>query len=247
MSFKEKFFYQGSRWQPLEKYFKYYTVDDLEGLTDEEIMGWADKKDRPLMHLFIKRELVKWLYEPNPYAPARSTPSSKLLPNKSSDSVLDLKQRLYPTKFASLDSTKPTLSSVKIPSRVFTGLDVSENNLMDDDIPLLRKLLDSLPQCKYVNLSRNRIYGKGEPALVNDPLKEILATKDIVWVDITVNPLASIDRVDFFASLSEGQLKKLIWIPSTWLAGNAWHQVLGNQQQLIDLVQSTHEAYYSTF
>jgi hypothetical protein len=60
-------------------------------------------------------------------------------------------------------------------------------------------------------------------------------------VDISHNPIASVERRDFFEKLTEDQLKKLIFLPKQWVKTGAWRALLTKFQ---DIVLETHKKYY---
>jgi hypothetical protein len=60
-------------------------------------------------------------------------------------------------------------------------------------------------------------------------------------VDISHNPIASVERQDFFEKLTEEQLKKLIFLPKQWVKTGAWKVLLTKFQ---DIVRETHNKYY---
>ena len=61
-------------------------------------------------------------------------------------------------------------------------------------------------------------------------------------MDITVNFLASIDRLDFFQQLTNKQLEKLIWIPDNWVDNVSWKIVVKVTQQ--EIVEKAHKQHY---
>jgi len=142
-----------------------------------------------------------------------------------------------------------TLQSLlkKLPSETkstIVTLDLSNNNLVDQDLKELLPLVLLLPNCKRLVLSGNRFHGyeRTTRLLVDQSLLQLLNTF-LEWVDITGNPVASMDRQDLFRKLKAKQLLKLIWIPEGWLAGSAWHTLV-RPTHYAD-VQRMHKQYYS--
>jgi hypothetical protein len=59
--------------------------------------------------------------------------------------------------------------------------------------------------------------------MVDENLLATLAFPFVQYVNVTGNPLASVDREDLWEKLdSKQQLSKLIWIPWGWLPAGNW-------------------------
>lgn len=118
-----------------------------------------------------------------------------------------------------------------------------------------RTFVRTLPNCKVVDLSWNRLHGLENPELVDKPLRELLGLSQIAYVNVTYNALASVDRKDLFTKLAADgatvcggitpPLARLIWIPEEWLTVGNWKKIVPSDA-VAALVTDTHSRYYTT-
>eukprot|EP00298_Acanthocystis_sp_HF-20_P021669 c2818_g1_i1.p1 GENE.c2818_g1_i1~~c2818_g1_i1.p1 ORF type:complete len:264 (+),score=95.75 c2818_g1_i1:52-843(+) len=132
-------------------------------------------------------------------------------------------------------------------------LDLSWNGLQDIDIQYVKKIFDHVKP-KILDLSGNRFHGlqgkwskaPSEENPLDKCIIEILNTAECV--NISANPIASLDRDDFFANIEKNHpefWKKLIWIPNPgWVTAGAWKCLVANEESQA-IVKNTHDEYYS--
>jgi len=238
------------RYQPLSEYFKGYSKADLEKLDEEDFLEIAKPEHRILMKLFIRNLQSSWF----PTDPFDSV-SSPRLPSENiavtEDGVLNLKHEVVSKMFK--NDRLPFISITSLSSKfkndrmAIKNLDLSDCNLVDQDLPIIADFVLSLPNCEILNLSYNRFHGMRdgpERIRMDKALEDILVHKKLRFLDVTGNPLASVDRKDLFKKLTNKQLTKLIWIPFSWLEGKGWQSLVADKQAQ-EVVLTTHRTYYS--
>ena len=242
-----------SKWKPLAIYFKNVSMDDLRNKTPDQLARLADPEHRFLMLAYAENYLEALLSSDNPYSNA-SLGLSPVMPKEkpqirlSCDGKVSLRGLLISSHFGTLDSTLTSVSllqeSMAIDPNKILHLDLSANNLLDEDLQFLVPLICKSPNIKTVNLSENRFHGTlpEQRERVDRNLKMILQHVQ-EYVDISKNPLATIDRSDFFESLDQSFFAKLIFIPKIWLHGDSWKSLV--RASYYDLVVRTHNSYYN--
>jgi len=240
------------KFEPLSKYLEGITSTDFALLNEDDLVDLVDSKHRILMKLFV-RKLQSRLYQNASDDPFSSDTSPSKIPQEkvlvTPKGVLDLSKevasisvKLANTPYIPLDS----LSSLYHKERgAIKVLNLSACNLVDQDLPTIAHFVSTLPNCEIVNLSNNHFHGIGEgkiKARTDKALFSLLDEKPLQYLDITINPLASVDRRDLFEKLKSTHLQKLIWIPFSWLDGRGWRTLIEPTQQ--NLVLETHRTYY---
>jgi hypothetical protein len=241
------------RFKPLFKYFRGVTYTDLAYLSEEDLVAGVTPEEKLLMIVLIREHLLEHLDKPNPFLAREFDPAVVGPTLRVDDSgVLNLRQAVISSRFFNVRTVlipvKELWSRIKSdfgdPGTV-KQIILASNNLMDEDMTYIADLIKQLSQCAVVDLSCNRFYGAVEPqkGIVDQALRAILQLDHVKYVDVTTNALASIDRKDFFHSLSESDLEKLIWIHRPWLLGESWHCLVPEASR--DTVIKTHRAYYN--
>lgn len=106
-----------------------------------------------------------------------------------------------------------------------TWVILSDCLLTNFDLKAVTELIKLLPSCRRVDLESNFF---GEPDVkvkgveVVSLMKQLLRLPQLKFLNITYNPLASIDLPEFFFSLDSQDLARLIWIPEYCLNDSAW-------------------------
>lgn len=133
------------------------------------------------------------------------------------------------------------LNSVKIVETKETQqvvVDLSENLLQDKDMAHIARFVNKLVHRNSnskvtIDLSFNRFFGLFEDTrtVLDDNLTNLLEIPQVVNINICNNPLASLDRHDFYNKLflienCEFMQKKLIFIPFEWLSGGGWQALV---------------------
>jgi len=234
---------KNTKFTSLQKYFAEIELDDLGDFSEDELVQLAEPKDRVRMKIFIKQYLTPFLARDNPYKLHDiPTPSAKSS-NPSSPRVGDFQGRLISAEFAkaftdteriSVEDLKKYLSDTNNLQR----LDLSRNNLLDSDLPIIARCIPA--SCAEIDLSYNR-FGVSNPEMATKAIIDILGHTNLKFLDITVNPIASVDHREFFMKL-ENQFERLIFIPKQWIAGKSWFIMVPGDWQ--ELVRRTHTEYY---
>jgi len=228
---------KSSKFQPLEPYFKGLDTSDLLMISPEQFIKACEPHDRLLMNVFVQKVLQSFLES----EPVYDVPSP--LDSKSKGKVLNLREKLLPVSFESLSATtgKVTLKNV-VSFNKFDVVNLSNNNLMDTDVPLIADRVAKWAP-SVLDISGNRIYGSNieTQASVDRGLRTILSNPGINFVVIDGNPIATVDRTDFFKSLSAADLEKLVWIPRCWVSAGKWKRMV--EPSNYEVVEGTHERY----
>lgn len=223
----------GADFACLAEYFGAFKVSDILSLSDDELADAARPEHKIAMRLFCRR-ILQPLREagPDPYRDRSTRPREPL-----QGSMLVLRGRVVTASLKSLRPNLLALDSLTAEWRVMDEakrrqvrwIDVSENFLVDSDLPLLAVFISLFPQREVVDASSSRFYGKDSAGKPLDgfegAIEMILDCPTMGFLDITSNPLASVDRKDLFVKWAHEKpnlLLKLIWIPKVWLKGGAW-------------------------
>jgi len=242
-----KHLFQG-RFEPLQIYFEGITQNDLAALTEEEIVGDCNANHKMLMRTFLRQEMAAYIDQDDPFV--ANNFKFLLQQEKKKPEVengwLNLKNRLISSAFQDLKIDLPPINkwnpdSVK---DIIKNIDLSFNNLLDVDVSFIRQLVNVFAKrnaLEIVDISWNRLYGKGENSIpIDEPLKDIL--KKCEFLDVTGNPLASIDRQEFYKTLTNAEFSHLIFVPENWLAAGGWKPIVPEKYH--DNVTEAHRKYF---
>eukprot|EP00029_Vermamoeba_vermiformis_P007682 TRINITY_DN3390_c0_g1_i1.p2 TRINITY_DN3390_c0_g1~~TRINITY_DN3390_c0_g1_i1.p2 ORF type:complete len:246 (+),score=8.34 TRINITY_DN3390_c0_g1_i1:2-739(+) len=116
-------------------------------------------------------------------------------------------------------------------------LDLSLNNLVDEEGPYITSLVKMLPNCAVVDLSSNRFQGKETGWLI-----DILKMAQVEVVNISGGSIGTEDCKALLQHTKEF-LKKLIFIPEYWLKGEGWRQLIGDNNTE-EIIKQVHMKYY---
>jgi len=237
-----------SYYEPLKLYFEGVRFVDLQDtISPNDLFNAAKPEHKLLMKIYTDKELRQ--YFDNPFASKAESTFQEDPKNKNleiQDDKLNLRSKVISSEFAELPSSRLSLDVVlklvqegKHTAKV---LDLSYNQLLDCDMSIVAELARVL-QCEVVDISVNRFHGihRKDEYKVADYVKQIL--QQVKILNIVGNPFASIDKKEFFMSLSEEGFQKLVWIPKSWLTGLGWKQVAEKYQSTI---QNTHDNYYKS-
>jgi len=151
----------------------------------------------------------------------------------------------YATKFDPQFLVSELPHSVQDYKEVKT-LDLSFSGLCDENMEVILEAVKRC-RCHVLILRNNRLQGKTDPsrAQLDKPLLDILNLPFVRFVDITMNLLASNERLDFFLALTRKHFAKLIFIPVPWVEDSSgWSEFLENDSEQIQLCQQAHRVYY---
>jgi len=255
------------KYAPLVDYVKDITILDLTRLKNHEIINSIPSQYQLLIKLFLKdcniEKILTWSASPsipfnydenneedddenynsfiNNYAPYENL--SKI----EDTNILNLCNKISSALYkSSVNITNVHEILSKIGKKSYTYLDFSWNKLYDNDLTyIVNAIKESDIDVKAISLSCNSISGynmKNRP--ITDANLHYLLEK-CEYVDISMNPLVTVDRKDFFKSLEQNNpsfLLYLIWIPEMWLKSKAWHGMIC--KELHDEVRDLHRQYY---
>ncbi len=157
-------------------------------------------------------------------------------------SCLNLTGKVIPEGLNMQDQLKP--SSVmnlleKLDKSVrlsITDLLLANTHLSNADIARFNGIHLLLPNLKEVDLNHTRI---GPPGLGKaDPLECFWKCPNLDNILACYTAISSIESKDYFSSLPEQNLAKLIFIPESWLEGKSWQTVIPIQR--LPLVEKAH-------
>lgn len=247
------------KFSPLLPYFEGIEISDLKTLTPEDLKKNVEPKHRILLHLLIDQVLKTYLLQPvHPQSPLRVPiylPNDPFTLEKFSpepDGTLNLRSQLSSTLLSKGVNSR-AINCKEFFQRIdgdalekTRRLICSHNDLFDCDVKYLSKAVAAMPNCSEVDLSFNRLYGTSEETkmLLDTNIKSMLELSHVNYVVVIGNVIASLSRKDFYQDLKEEHLKKLIWIPKEWLAGNGWKSVLENVN-FHPMVEKLHQKYWN--
>jgi hypothetical protein len=217
----------------LKDYFKHLEISDLKYFSADFLVQSVKPEHKLLMHLFAKKEIANYLDQDDTCdidirtegIMISETPSEEQL----SPNIANYRGQLVSILFSQHRFKKTIPMIVDEIDRPVEFLDLSDNSLMDADMTEIKKLVEKI-RPTVVNLAGNRFHGYDQTyqAEVDQALKDILAIEDVKFVDITCNPIASIDRSDLFDTFTEKDFQKLVWVPQHYLTGGVWKNIVSN-------------------
>ena len=131
-------------------------------------------------------------------------------------------------------------------------VDVSRNNLMDEDLIALGEMIGRLlPNVRVVDAGGNRVHGFTSETkdAVGDAVEALLGLPKLEFLVLSSNPFATKDSLPFFSSISLDALARLVWIPHKFLASESWASLFSlrpeaDRSSVIDVVARTHMRFY---
>jgi hypothetical protein len=222
----------GEKFKPLSKYIQTLSREDLLKFPKEDLINLVLPEDRLLMKLFIIEHLSDVERKPMPSYPQ---PALEIF---SRNGHLDLKGKLSTVMFPQFKGKLrlDSLESITVTKSNVTSADLSCNNLLDGDVPIIQNLPNIFPCLSLLDLSYNQITSKVDTAALRALLRR-------VTLIIVGNPLATIDGKEFFAGLTKEELGKLIWIPQNWLKARKWVVLIPDKEKQ-EFVFTIHERFY---
>ncbi|KAI9138485.1 hypothetical protein BKA69DRAFT_1127326 [Paraphysoderma sedebokerense] len=225
----------------LNKYFQELTFYDMGRLTPDFIVESAEPQDKIAMKLLSDGFLLPYLDKPDPFD---RNVAEKLYPGVFQSppaSPQIWRPEILSSVYSGLDFEKPTIDKLTVPDTkadVTTHLVLSGRNLTDRDIPFVLKLVNNLPKCSVVDLSSNRL----SPAIGSDEsFKGLL--RIVNYVDVTINPVATIAGIECLSRLSDDLLCKVIWVQQYHLTTSVELQNLMETLKMGSVLQ-VHKEYY---
>jgi hypothetical protein len=231
---KEKF-------SPLARYFKNIQISDFDNIDALELEEVAVPDDKLLMSVFAQI-LTKKLSVLKGF-------------RKDERSVLNYNRKLVSFHFSKLKPERISTKSLGDELKRFEDgkydlIDMSNNNLHDEDFPVIcDALISNRISATVIDLSNNRfgISTSNSPCLRSayTALERLLHNNNNLfrYVVIYENPIVSYDHYEFFNRLSKDSLGRLIWIPKYWVEGSKWEHFLRDEDSK-DTVRTIHKSYF---
>ena len=235
------------QFKELGVYFKNLSFGDLIFLDQEDLFAAAKPEHKLLMRIFAKKKLEEFWNREKTQPFQRQTISSenKTTAEEKSKNPFDFSGgKLVTSTFFGMTNPSPGktfVNEMSPPDPNWTTLNLSSNNLLDEDVSHIKNYVDPLNKLEILDLSWNRIYGKWNPE-VDRNLIAIAKKPSIKFIVVVGNPIASIDRADFLQNLEDWVLKKLVWIPEHWIEAGGWKGLVRPGQK--EIVLQTHESFY---
>ncbi|KAI3656894.1 hypothetical protein MP638_001386 [Amoeboaphelidium occidentale] len=220
-------------------------------LGDLKNVDAVSEKNYLLMTLFIKQKLLPNLrpkeYDPMPHRAsfAEQPKEENLIMVLNGKVHLNLKRCVSSNSLIMVDLT-PISQIINLPElqgkiSTIQSIDLSYNYLTGDDLPELICVLRLFTQCVHVDLSSNRLFASGE---TQSGLLNILSLNQQMVINICATAFASIDSKQFFLTVDEDLLKRIIWIPKSWYKGAGWYAVVPDAKRQ-KIIFAAHDQFYS--
>lgn len=260
------------KYAPLAEYFENITVLDLTKLDRHEIIHSFPTKYSLLIQVFLKdsniEKIIEWgqvssiafdydqSYEDDcdddndmneinmrnylPYEVVVKMDDANIvnLCNKITSSLYSTTNKLNSKQIGDVFS--------KIENKNITFIDLSWNKLFDVDFNLIVNVIKELDlDIKGISLSCNSISGHCAATREKTYKNLYYLLEYCEYIDISMNPFATVDRKDFFTSLekdSPSLLLSLIWIPEMWVEKKDWQGMISKDLQYE--VRDLHRRYY---
>lgn len=163
------------------------------------------------------------------------------------EEIANLEKKVVDDQFSMFSTAdRPPLSSALNEligsNQTIRVLKLGFNNLGDRSLPILFKYCRKFPNLEYLDLFSNRISANAWSGL-----KALLELKNIKFINIAGNIIASADSKNFFEILPIELLVKLVWVPEHWInAKPAWTYCLGKRSYLASDIARIFFMFYST-
>lgn len=223
------------RFEHLTKYYKDITMDDLKYLNETDLLAPINNRN----HKLLAKILIR----------------SHLLKNNE-DICLDehvVKPQEINDIYTYQSEKKLKIHNVSVfhkcddiklneALRECEYIDLSEQFITDEYFShIVDIIIEKCAHVKIINLCRNRL------KYADDLILKLVKQPSIEYIDISINPIASIERKEFWTCLDLEILSKLIWIPWNWVQTGSWKTFWSDQDSVhITITRKTHEIYYNT-
>eukprot|EP01102_Stenamoeba_stenopodia_P007452 TRINITY_DN2086_c0_g2_i1.p1 TRINITY_DN2086_c0_g2~~TRINITY_DN2086_c0_g2_i1.p1 ORF type:complete len:281 (-),score=59.52 TRINITY_DN2086_c0_g2_i1:12-830(-) len=130
------------------------------------------------------------------------------------------------------------------PSPNVEYLRLNSNDLDDQSLKAIATAVPiAFPNLKLIDLSSNRF-----TAASSGYINLLFDLVSLQWIVIKNNTsgLSTIEAQDWFVSLENQRLGKIIFLPEGWISSSGWQTLVGNDKAKIELVQQQHITYYSS-
>lgn len=161
---------------------------------------------------------------------------------------MDLRRQVVSKKLKELTQSRPNISTLEVIARDRVGsndhfslIDLSYNQLFDEDLADLLFLIEKLPSDPLtLDISHNRFLGKDSS--FDEQFLKLLSNDKIRHLNVVGNGFASTNKVDLFNRFSKDLFSKLIFIPEPWLGGTGWYVLV--PEDLRDFVLECHQSFF---
>lgn len=262
-----------TKFKDLVGYFKGLQEEDVLEQNVWDYVDYAEPKHKGLMEVLVRKHL-------EPYFDSLKQKREYFVPTKTEAKLYERKmlngnRKILPANMDFLEKvTIKDVVEMDCDLDVVELIDLSENDLGDNDLYYILKLVQKLEKGKklkdtVLNLSLNRIYGRDEQLkrIVREQLNSLVRVPEIKFVVLTANPFCTVDNKDFFqcigissdmATVVLGSLKldvdtilpcddiltKLIWVNNWDLFSSGWVKTMIYYQKVRKPIRITHLRYY---
>lgn len=236
------------RFAEIEHCLRGISFNMLKMLSEEDIMALGDTdKEKVLLKLLYNTCLIKDFTIDESFAKDndKKPPFDKNSINLifSDNMLISSKFSRYPMLNSGRISIDKLLESEESNQKLYYIVDFSNNILLDEDIPVIKKfIVEKNNVIQILSLAGNRISCSN-----NDYINDMwdIVDKVKLYVVVVANRMATLDGKAFFDGINDERANKIIWIPRNYLDGNSWHNVIpDNDKAFYDLVLKTHKEYY---
>lgn len=256
------------RFARLQKYFVGINVEDLPSLDEEDLFEAAEPADKILMRLFLRENNLFYDSKPVLSIPAKrydlsSTASTWPPIEEAFDErkrVVNFEKKLVAASFSAKQALGRPPSYYPIERLAdLTLFSLADNGFHDGHLMNIVEFLkvvfpglgrNNFYRLEMLDLSYNRFHGMGLgidakdfDAIFTQLLKNMPPNG---FVDVTFNPMASVDKKGFFHTLYKEEpthAMKLVWIPEAHLGISAWATFIPDAAK-VEEVREAHARYY---
>eukprot|EP00298_Acanthocystis_sp_HF-20_P011229 c1928_g1_i1.p1 GENE.c1928_g1_i1~~c1928_g1_i1.p1 ORF type:complete len:289 (-),score=65.62 c1928_g1_i1:75-914(-) len=246
-----------NKFDGLRKILQDYTLRDILGVDEDTIIEDTPVNLRASMRLFLKNTV-----------PFAKSLSSTVDSNNEGKGYLNLSEKVVSQELAKWQPEKISIASLpdQLKNTNFQRLDLSWCTLFDSDFVYILQICEQVPSIKILELQGNRFNRSDKKSsqvddkkssqvddkkssLVDNILIKILEMNNIKFLNISGNPIATVDHIDLFAKFEEKHFKKLIFIPEfSWIIAGNWKAMIKKHpkysEQLEDIIIEAHKKYF---
>jgi hypothetical protein len=255
------------KYAPLAKYFTGITILDLTKLNDPEIISSFPYEHNLLIRLFLKEKSIEKILLWSPNASfnynededeeddvdnyLNKYPPYEVISKIEGSNIINLCNKVDTSLYSSISPGKINIKCIqqvfeKIDNKNIDYIDLSWNDLYDHDLDYIVNAIKEFKlDINGINLSCNNFSGSNKNTRDKTYENLYYLLEHCEYVDLSMTPFASIDRLDFFKSLQKDSpsfLLTLIWIPEKWLETNQWQGMVC--KELHYEIRDVHRQYY---
>ena len=244
------------RFETLRQYFENIYDSDLTTLSKDDLIKVANAHDKLLMSVFVDSKLSPFM-DQSIIPHQNEEPAEVCVVSLVSDVVgrfllINLRKKLFssksPSKYLTEKIKISQVGNIVVDcihhietTNKLTIIDFSENFLIDSDLFFIKDVIQTLPNIPTIIRLRTNNFYQADTILMD------LIHMDVVqFIDLSMNPFASYDRRDFFATdnveLRTLINRKVIFIPRLWMEKKSWRKLVPVDS--VHQILTCHNEYY---